>query len=298
MRNLFLFARLLGALLLGSTAATAVQAASLSCYQGNLAQFKPAGGATRVLLVDKTTARDRAVSERDFRAAVALQTGSAGRIVLLAYAGHSPGQSLSRIDEWLLEAPLVDDAVIQDMVISDHRRLQSCLRKQKNAAQSGITVALDQLFSSMPIAAAERSEITYALRTVLHDFVTPDQATQVFHYSDAMQYSKGAGGRSFYGTGTQPRLIKPAVELAAMADETKRARADKPAGSFISLLWYGALLAPPHPGPKAKVAYLDSATIEAFRNFWSGYLQAAGVDQVQFGVPSLLNPDLRLPARP
>lgn len=273
------------------------QAASPSCYQGDMQKFKPGGSIDVVIVVDETTERARMSAERDFRAAVAGLTDRAVNISLLAYAGHAPGQSLRLIDQWQVEPQLVDDEILQDVVISAAQRLQLCLRAQKRHAKAGLDKALDALFNGMPIDAA-RSEITYALRTVLHDFVTAGRTTLILHYSDALQHSKGAGGRSFYAADKQPRLIDPTVELAAVARETAAARADKPPRSYVSLLWWGTLLMPQNPSRPQKVAYLDSATIDAFRGFWTGYLQAVGVDKVQIGTPSVFNPDLRLPVQP
>ncbi|MDL2355533.1 MAG: hypothetical protein QFF03_09770 [Pseudomonadota bacterium] len=283
-------------LLVSLFGALTAQAAPRSCYRGELQNLKPGGSTDVAIVVDETTERARATAERDFRAAVSSLTDRAVNISLLAYAGHAPGQSLRLIGQWQIEPQLVDN-VLQDVVISEAQQLQACLRVQKSATKKGLDQALDTLFTSMPIDAA-RSEITYALRTVLHDFVMPERATLILHYSDALQHSKGVGGRSFYAADKQPRQINPALELTAMARETAAARADKPPHSYVSLLWWGTLLMPQNQVRPQKVAYLDSATIEAYRSFWTGYLQAVGVDKVQIGTPSVFNPDLRLPALP
>ncbi len=273
--------------------ASLASAAPTSCYPKELQAYKRATTQTAVVLIDESTPRD-ATTEKDFKTAVDTLTSSPTNIVLLAYAGLAPGQTLRIVDRWVVEAPITDETIIQDVIISTNKKHQRCIRDQHAQTKAELSSALEKLFTTLPIV-TERSEIAYALGSVVADFVRPNESTQIYHYSDGMQYSKGANGRSFYGPDMRARKINAKTELAYFAKDPATAPRGKPQGGFVSVLWWGMLLLPTPERKSEKLAYLDSATISDFRSFWTIYLTSLGADKVQIGTPTLINADFAVP---
>lgn len=262
-------------------------AAPVSCYMKELQTYRPAAPANLIVLVDTSTARDGAV-EKDFLASVETAANRPGNIVLMSYAGHAPGQALRLIDRWSIEAPMTREDILQDVVISTVKEHKRCIDLQKKQARAGLTAALETVLATMPIA-TERSEIASSLSTALQEFASPDRPTLVVHLSDGLQHAKG--GRSFY-LNRQARLIDPAKELAYFAKDPSTAPRAKT--GFVSVVWYG-MLAMPASVQGSKPDYLDGKTIASFRSFWTKFLATQGVEKVQVGTPTVLNPDLSVP---
>jgi hypothetical protein len=259
-----------------------------SCYPSSMpAQPIPL---VTVLLIDESSAPET-VTLRDFKKAVNDSINRPQHLFLLAYAGLAAGESLRVVNQWYLE-PALNKASpeYQSTVFKQFKDSQACVVKQYQKAQTEISANLDAVLSKMPIK-TKRSEIAYALATVVKDFAHQGMSTQIFHLSDGIQYG-GPTGRNFYAKNGQPRKIDPLIEAKAIGKEGFTLAQSKPAKGGVSVLWWGMLSVP----KTSKDNYLDPNMVNGYKIFWSSMLESWGASKVQIGVPSLINPDLSVPS--
>jgi hypothetical protein len=258
-----------------------------SCYPSSMpAQPLPL---VTVVLIDESSTPET-VTLRDFKKAVTDTISRPQHLILLAYAGLAAGESLRVVNQWYLEPALSKTSPeYQSTVFKQFKDSQSCVARQYQKAQAEIPANLDAVLAKMPIK-TQRSEIAYALATVIKDFAHQGMSTQIFHLSDGIQYG-GPSGRNFYAKNGQPRKIDPAVEAKVIGKEGFTLAQTKPAKGSVSVLWWGMLSVP----KTTKGNYLDPNVVNGYKTFWSLMLESWGAAKVQIGVPSLINPDLSVP---
>lgn len=264
-----------------------------SCYLGELAQYRPAVLETVVSLVDMSS--EPGSVQQKMLAAVKDATDKQSRlVVVVSYAGNATGESLKVEFEGLIEAPFTDQQIIENTIIKTFKAHQKCIREQHLHVRQGVLNTLQGLLRSMPIQTA-RSEIAYAITSIIQSYAQPNRNLLLLHLSDGLQHAQG--GRSFYGANKHARKIDANFELKAFARDDATAPRSKPQGAHISLLWWGMLATSKPETATSKPVYLDTATISSFKIFWEQYARSLGVDKVQIGTPHLLNPDLTNPLK-
>jgi hypothetical protein len=266
-------------------------ARATSCYPKEMQSNAPIVSETIIFLIDESAPRDRD-AEKGFRTASSSLVNGSRNFVLLTYAGNAAGEALRTVGRWTVESLVTDEKIVNNTVINTYKKSQKCVRDSRVRVQTDIEAAIDKVFSTMPIK-TERSEIAFALSSVLKELVQPAQSTMLLHYSDGLQHSKGASGRSFY-TGRLPRKLESKTELGWFSKDSATAPRAKQPATYITVLWWG-MLAMPTVEKKSKPVYLDVATITSFSDTWNGYLMSLGVDRIQIGAPNLLSADLVLP---
>lgn len=274
-------------LLAMAVAAPAGHAAIETCYNGELAQYRPAVQATVAVLID--TSADATAVRDSYLAAVRAAAGRPNRhVVVLTYAGHAAGEALRQEFDGVLEPPITDPAVIDSTVIRNYKLHRKCIAREQAAFAQELEAVMQRILSTMPVS-TQRSEIAYATARIFDAYARPDRPLTVLHLSDGLQLSQA--GRSFYGPDRQPRRIDPQVELKALLKDASTKPREQAPGTRIAVLWWGLLSMPPVGAP-AKPRYLDTETLTAFVTFWDRYTRSHGATYTRFGTPSLLNPDL------
>jgi hypothetical protein len=282
MKNILLFA-LLAYMQVSNVAAELFK----SCYPSSMPR-QPIF-LVSVVLIDESYAPE-AITLGAFKKVLNNAVSRPQQIVLMAYAGLAAGESLRVVNEWYLEPALSKTSPEHETtVFKDFQDSQRCVADQYKKARSEVPIALDSILAKMPIK-TKRSEIAYALATVIKDFGRQGISTQIFHLSDGIQNS-GPSGRNFYTKNGKPRKIDPVAEAKAFAKEGF-ITAQPHANGSVSVLWWG-MLSEPKTG---NGNYLDPNLINDYKTFWSSMLKSWGAEKVQIGVPSLINPDLSVPS--
>ncbi|MFM8898599.1 MAG: hypothetical protein ACKOF9_01440 [Burkholderiales bacterium] len=258
-----------------------------SCYSSRK------GGASAVklhtvLLIDRTTPK-KGLAWRDFTASVEYALNAPGqRVVLLPFAGLAPGQTFARALDVVIPPPIAA-AEREDMVIAEYNRLQRCIARTHQQAKQSMTALLKKM-ADEDGAPLERSEVLFALESVLADFgFGSNIPLRLLIFSDGLQ---NGSGFTFYTRGAV-RAIEPERELLRW----------KPQGANASMhpntrVWWWGLLAQDeaaqgrlNTGP----VYLSADLLASYKNFWLGVLArlGVGVSKVEIG-PTLNNPDLKM----
>lgn len=239
-----------------------------------------------IVLIDSTSPRAESVIA-DYKRVAAQATARSGqRYVILTFAGLAPGQHVTRVDDFTIEAPIRDQDLQARLPIVAFRRSQKCVSTVGAALRTHIPVVVS---AALPARGDfQRSEIVYALRETLREFAVPGRAVRILVYSDALQHSRVL---SFYSD-RRPRRIDAEVELRKVPAEWRAA----PVAELgdVSVLWFGVLAQNDDPGRAAPIDdYHDPATMEQLKKFWTRLLAGWGVRRVQMGY-TVLNPQLEM----
>ena len=265
--------------------AAQTSAQEVSCYSQAIPM--PPVRQQTILLIDLTTPAAEGVVESFRHAAMAAAKQPGQRFVILSFAGIAPGQRLTKHLDHVVEAPIVDPALIENLPIRAFQKSQACVRDTLKAWPATAAGALAQAFSGRGRESFQRSEIIHALAETLRNFATPDVPTRLLVYGDGLQH----GGISFYGRDKRPRKIDANAELARLPQQTL-APPVQPLGP-LKVLWWGLLV---EDGIASGGKYYDSETIAQLRLFWIRLLTGWGSRDVQIE-QTVLNPRLEWAAQ-
>lgn len=261
-----------------ATATLSASSAFAGCYDP-LRMQAPRSARQLVVLVDRTTPTDP-IAWPAFLATARVLAGRPGqRIAVVAFAGLARGESLSTVTSLVVEPPLVDQAVVDDLPIAPYRRSQRCVEEGARSAAHRVIGALNGLVGTPGGGELMQSEIAYSVRKAIADF-SGDLETTILIYSDGFEHSRD--GQSFYVRG-EVRAIEAAQELNVLQRRGLGAMVG-PERTSPHVLWFGLMAVE----QKRYFAPTDEA---ALAGFWRAALSLWGVREAQLGL-TLTNPKL------
>ncbi len=286
---------LLAIAIAASAAAPSVDATAAeqtSCYGGAV----PAPPVTRqtIVLIDNTTAPDADVTEAFVRAATRAAATPGQRFVVLSFSALGPGQALRKHVDRVIEAPLTDPDLVENLPIKPYRSSQRCVKavvaEWPRRAEAAIREVIDGVGDR---ARFRRSEIIYTVAEVLAVFGARDlRDSHLYVLSDGHEH--GSLGVDMYGRDGRPRPIDARVELGRLPREVLSRRAGSGAWQ---VMWFGLM----NEGKERQDRYVDVQSFKQMRSFWELLLvqhwgvSSAVIDRIPIAsadAPERLKPDL------
>ena len=254
-------------------AAVSADSMAQSCYSTKVPA--PQVRQQTIVVVDRTTHADPNAVASFRQAAVAAASRPGQRVVVLSFAGIAPGQDLKKHLDRVIDAPISDPEVIENLPIRPFKASQKCVREALGKWPEELNEVLGRVIESRKPTLLERSEIVHALSNALRTFAAPGMNSFMYVYSDGLENGEGPGALRFYGRDGHSRKIDALAELARLPQRV-RAR-PVPALGPVSVRWAGLLALE----PTAQVKYVDAEALNQLQLFWTHLLTGWGVDNVQ-----------------
>lgn len=237
----------------------ATAAEQTSCYGGAV----PAPQVSRqtIVLIDNTTAPDADVTEAFVRAASRAAATPGQRFVVLSFSALGPGQALRKHVDRVIEAPITDTDLVENLPIKPYRTSQRCVKtvvaEWPRRAEAAIREVIDGVGDRTRF---KRSEIIYTVAEVLAVFGPSDmRESHLFVLSDGHEH--GSVGVDMLGRDGKPRSIDARVELGRLPREVLSRRAGN--GTW-QVMWFGLM----NEGKERQDRHVDVQSFKQMRSFW------------------------------
>jgi hypothetical protein len=267
------------ALVVASTTATAGITNDVpSCYLANkIKPFTDIPIQEVFLLIDQTTLFDeRLKAQINDNLVRLLRPGEA--FTIAEFSAFTQGHYLDVVTRGVVE-PLIPEKERDDISERALRSFDACTTGQLSYAQKHSIKVIDDVEAGATNDLA-KSDILAALQDISAKIRTsPTNDKILFLASDMLENSSIS---SFYSHNAV-RMLDPGAELKKVADASLFGDFG---GARVYVLGAGILT---EDAQKTHV-YRDPKTMNALKQFWSGYFEKSNAKLIEFGTPALLSP--------
>lgn len=243
-----------------------------SCYSA--AVPAPELSYQTIVVIDRTTAPEADVVDAFVQAVRQAASQPGQRFVVLSFSAMAVGEGLRKHEDRVVEAPITDPNVVEDLPIRPFKASQRCVKTAAQAwpaqAASGVRGVIEAVGDRSRF---KRSEIVYTLSEVLQRFTAEgNMRTRVYVLSDG--HEAGSVNVNMHGKDGQPRSIDAAVELKRLPTAM---RSRKVGHAEVSVVWFGLM----SEGEGRNRRYRDARDIEQLRAFWKALIENWGARPTQ-----------------